>query len=92
MSSDSNKRIASNPHHYKPCYNCGKIDYTKVTATFWGGVLGPQILNHVKCNHCETTYNGKTGQSNNKAIVLYVIAILCVTMILLYGLTLLGVL
>jgi len=92
MSSILDEPIASNPHHYKPCYNCQKIDYKKVKSTWWGGLLGPQLLNHVKCNNCDTTYNGKTGQSNNKAILMYTGAILVVALVLIYGLSLLGLL
>jgi hypothetical protein len=92
MPADSNKRTSSNPYHYKPCYNCGKIDYTKVKSAWWGGLLGPQLLHHVSCNHCQSTYNGKTGQSNNKAILGYVTAIILVATLLLYGLSLLGLL
>ena len=84
--------MALNPYHYKPCYHCRKIDYTKVKSAWWGGLLGPQLLHHVQCNICGTTYNGNTGQSNNKAILLYLSAILCVALLLIYGLSLLGLL
>ncbi len=30
------------------------------------------MLTHVKCSQCRTSYNGKTGKSNNKAIAIYV--------------------
>lgn len=91
MSSILDDPTISNPHHYKPCYNCNKIDYTKVKYTWWGGALGPQLLHHVKCNPCGKHYNGKTGQPNTKNIVLYTGAILLVTLILIFGLSLLGV-
>lgn len=92
MSSILDEPTASNPYHYKPCYNCQKTDYTKVKSTRWGGLLGPQLLNHVKCNSCGKTYNGKTGQSNHKNIWLYSGAILTVTIILIFGLSFLGLL
>jgi|VirMetMinimDraft_7_1064189.scaffolds.fasta_scaffold62110_2 hypothetical protein len=92
MASILDEPIAPNPHHYRPCYHCNKIDYKKVTSTWWGGILGPKLLNHVKCNNCGTTYNGKTGQSNLNAILFYTGSILLVTMFLLYGLSLLGLL
>lgn len=92
MPANSNKQMPSNPKHYKPCYNCGKIDYTIVKSAWWGGSLGPQLLHHVNCNNCSTTYNGKTGQSNKKSIVQYVAAIIIVAMLLLYGFSLLGLL
>ena len=39
--------------------------------TFWGGILGPWMLTHVRCNECGTCYNGNTGKSNNAAIAIY---------------------
>lgn len=64
---------SDNPDGYQACYNCGETNHTKVTFSFWGGMLGPKLLNHVKCNNCNTTYNGKTGQSNKQAITLYLV-------------------
>ena len=56
---------------YAPCPNCSNTDATKQVFTWWGGIIGPAILTHVKCNNCGTTYNGKKGTSNNKAIAIY---------------------
>lgn len=56
-----------------PCPRCRENNATKVGWTFWGGALGPWLFNHVKCNNCRTTYNGKTGQSNTTAIVIYTV-------------------
>ena len=39
--------------------------------TWWGGVLGPKILTHVKCPGCGHGYNGKTGRDNTTGIVIY---------------------
>ena len=46
--------------------------------TWWGGVIGPRILTHVKCRGCGHAYNGKTGRENTTGIVIYsaVVAIL----------------
>ena len=30
------------------------------------------ILNHVRCDRCGTTYNGRSGKSNNTGIAIYV--------------------
>jgi hypothetical protein len=31
------------------------------------------MFNHVKCKNCKTQYNGKTGQSNQRSIILYIV-------------------
>ena len=55
-----------------PCPNC-RFTYAKpVGFTWWGGLLGPKMFNHVTCLQCHTTYNGKTGKSNNTAIAIYI--------------------
>jgi hypothetical protein len=56
---------------YAPCPNCSTVGAKKVGFTWWGGALGPALLTHVKCPHCGTTYNGKTGRSNTTAIIVY---------------------
>ncbi|MBN2116665.1 MAG: hypothetical protein JW730_08845 [Anaerolineales bacterium] len=58
------------PVQYAPCPNCGNTNVKKINYTWWGGILGPAILTHVKCNNCGTQYNGKTGKSNTVAIIL----------------------
>jgi hypothetical protein len=35
-------------------------------------VLGPALLNHVKCCRCGNAYNGKTGKSNAVGIAIYI--------------------
>jgi transposase-like protein len=56
---------------YVPCPRCRKPDPEKVNFTWWGGMIGPRMLSHVKCQACGTAYNGKTGQSNTTGIVIY---------------------
>jgi hypothetical protein len=55
-----------------PCYRCHCPYATKISWTLWGGALGPWMLNHVQCVNCKTKFNGKTGQSNDTAIMIYV--------------------
>ena len=54
------------------CPKCGSTGHKPVTFTWWGGLLGPKMLNHVKCLACGYCYNGKTGRSNDTAIAIYV--------------------
>ena len=60
-----------NPIQYAACPNCGQSNAKKVSFSFWGGALGPAMMTHVKCQNCATEYNGKTGQSNQRNIILY---------------------
>jgi hypothetical protein len=57
---------------YAPCPTCGNTFASKIGFTWWGGVLGPSLLTHVKCARCGNAYNGKTGKSNTTAIAIYV--------------------
>jgi len=67
---------------YVNCPRCGSSDIKKVTYTWWGGAVGPRLLNHVKCNSCGMAYNGKTGQSNTTAIVIYSVVALAIALAL----------
>ena len=68
--------INENPNNYLPCFNCEETNYSKINYTWWGGVLGPKLFHYVKCNVCGTKYNGKTGQSANTAIAIYMLVLL----------------
>jgi predicted RNA-binding Zn-ribbon protein involved in translation (DUF1610 family) len=61
---------------YEPCPSCGKSVAEAVSFTWWGGLIGPKILTHVRCTSCSTTYNGKTGQSNTTGIIIYTVVLL----------------
>jgi transposase-like protein len=67
---------------YVPCGRCQSTDVARMGFTWWGGLLGPRVLNHVKCNRCGSTYNGKTGKSNATAIAIYMIVILVIFFII----------
>jgi len=65
-----------------PCPNCGNTQAKKIEFTWWGGLIGPRMFNHVKCLSCGQTYNAKTGRSNFTAIILYQVVILTVIALL----------
>jgi hypothetical protein len=44
------------------CPKCGSRRSTKVSFTWWGGVLGPSLFSMVQCHRCSTQYNSKTGK------------------------------
>jgi len=56
-----------------PCPKCGCYDTKKIYYTLWGGVMGPAYFNHVECQNCGTKYNCRTGKSNDKNIVNYML-------------------
>ena len=58
-------------NNYAPCPKCRNSNAEKLKFTWWGGVLGPKILSHVKCNSCGYKYNGKSGKDNTTGIVIY---------------------
>lgn len=53
------------------CPKCGNKSVSKVKYTWWGGVLGPKMLHHTKCDSCGYTFNSKTGKSNTPGIIIY---------------------
>ena len=56
---------------YAACPACSATNARKVTYTWWGGLLGPKLFHHVKCQDCGVGYNGETGRSNMIAITVY---------------------
>ena len=53
---------------YVPCPRCQNPLPNKVTMSWWGGIVGPKMVNLVKCPQCKLQYNGKTGASVSKFI------------------------
>jgi hypothetical protein len=44
-----------------------------VSFAWWGGLLGPKLLHHVRCPQCRTEFNARTGRSNRRGITVYVL-------------------
>ena len=60
--------------NYVACPKCGgAADILRFS--WWGGVLGPRMLSHVKCRGCGNKYNGKTGAANTGRIALYMLVV-----------------
>jgi hypothetical protein len=57
------------------CPKCGSQSVIPVKYTWWGGILGPKMFHHTKCNDCGFRYNSKTRKSNTTAIVIYSIVL-----------------
>jgi hypothetical protein len=42
-----------------------------VGFNWWGGALGPRLFHVVRCDQCRAQYNGRTGGSLTKVIIVY---------------------
>lgn len=62
-------------NQFAPCPKCSNSNAEQLKFTWWGGVIGPKILKHVKCNSCGAKFNGKTGRDNTTGIVIYTIIV-----------------
>ncbi len=60
------------------CPKCGSGIISPVKYTWWGGVLGPKLLHHTKCEACGYRYNSKTRKPNTTGIIIYSVAIFVV--------------
>jgi uncharacterized protein (DUF983 family) len=56
---------------FAPCPKCNNKNAEQLSFTWWGGLIGPKILTHVKCRDCGETFNGKTGKDNTTNIIIY---------------------
>ena len=68
------------------CPKCGSQFTTTVKFTWWGGLLGPKLLHHTKCNECKYLFNSKTRQSNTTAIIIYPLMVFVIIFALYYAL------
>jgi hypothetical protein len=72
------------------CPRCRSANVYKPGFTFWGGVLGPKLLNHTVCRACGYGFNGKTGRSNSTRIAVYLAASFAIATVLVFGLVMFG--
>lgn len=56
------------------CPRCECDDVKRPSFTWWGGALGAFLLRHRICRLCSFAFDAKTGASNRRAVVLYVLA------------------
>ena len=53
------------------CPRCQSPNVHRPAFTWWGGVLGPKLFNHMQCRNCNFGFNAKSGKSNGPAIAIY---------------------
>jgi predicted Zn-ribbon and HTH transcriptional regulator len=59
------------------CPKCGSGLISPVKYTWWGGVLGPKLLHHTKCNACNFKYNAN-------GIIIYSVVLAAIAFILFF--------
>lgn len=68
------------------CPKCGSKIVSKVKYTWWGGVLGPRLLHHTKCETCGYRFNSKSRKPNTTAIIIYSVVVFVLGIIIFYAL------
>jgi hypothetical protein len=67
------------------CPSCAEdVEPTPIAFTMWGGAVGPKLLSHVECPRCHARFNGKTGQSNDQAIRIYIAVLSIIALVVMY--------
>lgn len=64
------------------CPSCGANEATRVHWTFWGGMIGPAIINTVRCGRCSSSYNGVHGDYNTTRVAIYLVVSIVLGLIL----------
>ena len=70
---------------FAPCPKCRNANAKQVSFTWWGGVIGPKLFTHVKCQECGAKYNGKTGKDNTTNIIIYFAIVGIIVFVLSFG-------
>lgn len=63
------------------CPRCNSHDVKAPGYTFWGGVIGPKLLNHRICRACNFGFNAKTRRSNMGAIITYQVVLFIIAFV-----------
>jgi rubredoxin len=66
------------------CPRCRAADIYQPRFTWWGGVLGPKVLNHWQCRACSFGFNPKTGNSTTGAIAIYFVVVSVIAFVLIF--------
>jgi hypothetical protein len=70
------------------CPKCQQdVSPSPVGFTWWGGLIGSKIINHVECPACHNRFNGRTGKSNDAAIAIYMIVVALLAGTLMFAIT-----
>ncbi len=66
------------------CPICNSPLVSPVKYTWWGGLIGPKLFHHTKCEACGYRFNSKTRKSNTTAIVIYSLVLFAIAFALMF--------
>ena len=69
------------------CPRCHHQGVRTPGFTWWGGMLGPKIIKHVKCDRCAYSFNPETGQPITGAIIAYSVVVGVIALLFVFALT-----
>jgi hypothetical protein len=85
------RRFGPERGEFADCPHCGCPGHAKrVSFTWWGGIVGPSMFHHVKCEGCRRCYNGRTGADNTVGIVIYTTVSMAIGLVIVVALIALG--
>jgi hypothetical protein len=70
----------------RACPRCQNPAVSKPSFTWWGGFLGPKIIDHLKCGRCGFAFNPRTSQAITGAIVIYSVVVGVIAFVLFFAL------
>lgn len=68
------------------CPSCGSTQTKEVKYTWWGGLVGPKMMNLQKCENCRIQFNRKTNKNALNAIIAYNMVALLIGFVILFAL------
>ncbi|MBY0456854.1 MAG: hypothetical protein K2V38_05920 [Gemmataceae bacterium] len=70
------------------CPRCQNTRSTKVSYTWWGGILGPAMFGLVKCSRCSTQYVKATGKPLGALpIIIYSVVVFVIGIVVVVAIT-----
>jgi hypothetical protein len=66
------------------CPQCSSTRTSEVKYTWWGGILGPKMMNLQKCEDCRFHFNRKTNKGVANAIIVYNLVVVAVSLVILF--------
>ncbi len=67
------------------CPKCQGNQTREVKYTWWGGLVGPKMMNLQKCEACRFQFNRKTNKGVLNAIIAYNVILLAIAFVFLFA-------
>lgn len=64
------------------CPQCNSANTKEVKYTWWGGIVGPKMMNLQHCNACGFQFNRATRKSTRNAVIAYNLVALVLALVI----------